>query len=204
MGLLNKLFGSKKSETKPPKISGYIGYYGLENWWLTELTEEQRNYLLNTAFGENSFKLTQKTFDTTSQSVLTFFSTMIDWIKKGDPIIIDRIFDKAESLITEQSNIIDVHFLYSVKVDYYHNLIPEKAIEACNQQISIATPAANAFKKEYKKSPLPSHNGFKTLSIILEKKKEYKQVINLCKKVHKMKWAGDWEKRIARCTKKLV
>ncbi|MEI8332169.1 MAG: hypothetical protein WCF90_11075 [Methanomicrobiales archaeon] len=50
------------------------------------------------------------------------------------------------------------------------------AIEACKQQKSISEKAKRAFLKEYN-APLPSHGGYLQLYIILEKQKNYDEVI---------------------------
>ena len=34
-----------KSKHNPSKIEGYIGYYGLEEWWINEFSEKERNYI---------------------------------------------------------------------------------------------------------------------------------------------------------------
>ena len=79
----------------------------------------------------------------------------------------------------------------------------EKAVQACEQQIELAPKAAAAFKAEYRDSPLPSHRGYQQLAIILEKQKNFEEAIELCEWAGKQGWAGDWDKRIERCKKKL-
>ena len=69
----------------------------------------------------------------------------------------------------------------------------EKAIQACKQQIELAPKAAGKFKAEYKDSPLPSHKGYDQLSSILEKKKNFREAIELCSRAEKQGWAGDWD-----------
>jgi hypothetical protein len=77
------------------------------------------------------------------------------------------------------------------------------AIQACQQQIAFAPKAAKAFKQEYPAKPLPQHVGFTQLAIIREKEGAYGEAIQLSRAAMKQRWAGDWEKRIARCKAKL-
>lgn len=76
------------------------------------------------------------------------------------------------------------------------------AIQACKLQIELAPQAANAFRKEYIKQPLPRPVGYEQLAIIREKEKNYLEAIKLSKQAKKQGWAGDWDKRIERCEKK--
>jgi len=99
--------------------------------------------------------------------------------------------------------------LYQSKIEiYYRNRdndpdALEKAIEACKQQIEISPKAKAAFQREYKDSPLPAHKGFGQLAIIEEKRKNFESTIKISKAALEQGWAGDWEKRIERCSRKL-
>jgi len=79
----------------------------------------------------------------------------------------------------------------------------EKTIGYCRKQISIAANVAQDMKREFPNSELPSHVGYKQLTIILEKKKHFNEVIELCRQAQAQGWNGDWEKRILRSKKKL-
>lgn len=95
----------------------------------------------------------------------------------------------------------------------------EKAIAACNEQISIAPEVAQLFQQEleelnqssikYNKPPLPesapilpSHTGYTQLVIIREKQGRFAEAICLCREAQEQGWAGDWENHIARYKKK--
>jgi hypothetical protein len=116
---------------------------------------------------------------------------------------------EIDSSSVNTASVLDKHFFYQTKIEtFYRNrdrdgtALPA-AIEACKQQISIAKTAKRAFLKEYNGSPLPSHVGYTQLCIILEKQKNYDEVIRLAKEAKKQGWNGDWDKRIERCRKKL-
>ncbi len=79
-----------------------------------------------------------------------------------------------------------------------------KSINACEKQIHISPQVAERMKSEYPNSNLPSHVGYKQLSIILEKQKNYAEAIRLLKQARDQGWKGDWEERIVRCENKLL
>ena len=198
----------------PHKIKGIIGYFDLAEWWRTEFTESERQYIKNNynspwVSGES---LDETDITYTSESIISFLSGLAGFFTKQEDIIIGyRILSKAEEIIDENSNIIDNHFLYQTKVKiYYRNRdrdpkALDRAIEACNQQIDIGPRAIKAFREELGEelgNTLPTHKGFEQLAIIKEKQKNYSEAIDICKKALQQGWSGDWEKRIERCLKK--
>ena len=50
---------------------------------------------------------------------------------------------------------------------------------------------------------LPEHIGFTRLAIIRERQGDYTEAIRLCRLASFQGWAGDWQRRIARCESKL-
>lgn len=199
-------------------IKGEIGYFGLSEWWLSEFSKEERIYIINTfqpLGSPGDISLVKGEIFGMNQSPTDFLSTLSGWFRKEqDRTIAYRLLKKAEELINDSSKVLDLHFLYMYKLKLYYkdrdnnpNAL-EKAIEACKQQINIAPKAMNAFKREdmksgIKDSSLPNHSGFEQLAIIEEKKKNFESAIEISKKAMKQGWAGDWEKRIERCKKKL-
>jgi len=95
----------------------------------------------------------------------------------------------------------------------------DPTITACEQQIKIAQKAAQEFvienfqqldfamkrqlavSQEFYES-LPSHTGYKQLSIIMANLNQYQKAIELCEQAQAQGWAGDWDKRIERYQKK--
>ena len=116
---------------------------------------------------------------------------------------------KAEELVNPSTNILDIHFLYSNKISLYYRFRDsepnalEVAISACKKQIEISSKAKVQFKKEYKKSPLPSHTGFEQLAIIEEKRGNFQSCIDISTTALKQGWSGDWENRIERVKRKM-
>jgi len=196
---------------KNKKIEGEIGYFGLQEWWLSDLTKEEQNVILSVynplGIGEDSL-IKGKIFST-SQTVIGLLSGLSGWFKKPEYREIGyKIIKKAEELASDKIPFLDLHFLYQPKIQiYYRNRDNDEfalslAIEACKQQIGISEKAKEAFIKEMG-LPLPGHVGYKQLCIIMEKQKDYEEVIRLSKIAKEQGWSGDWDRRIEKCKKKM-
>jgi len=199
---------------KDNNIEGLIGYFGLQEWWLIDLTKEEQNIILSLykplGLGDNSLVKGKTLF--TSQTVIGFLSGLSSWFKKPEYRQIGyKIIKKAEELISDKIPVLDLHFLYQSKIElYYRNRENDEfalslAIEACKQQISISEKAKEAFAKEmgFVGRPLPMHVGYTQLCIIMEKQKNFEEVIRLSRIAKEQGWNGDWDKRIEKCKNKM-
>jgi len=210
-GYTMALFGLLK---RKKRIKGVIGSLGLEDWWLSTFLDDERKYIENKfqPFGLPEGSLTSGDFSYTSQTAVHLLYALPGWfLKEEERHIAYRLLEKAEELSKSESRVLTVHFLYGDKIELYYRdrdkpQYLEKAVEACKQQIELAPKAADAFKTEanWGDLPLPGHKGYEQLAIILEKQKNYKEAIELCSQAEKQGWAGDWQKRIERCEKKLA
>jgi hypothetical protein len=192
------------------RIAGEIGYYNLEEWWLSEFDAKERRVILKpfTQMGSEDDSLIKGQISYTSRSKLKFLGILASSFMKPETFqIAKKIIIKAEEYVPETEKILDVHFFYHDKIKiFYRNRETEahaleKAIEACEQQIAISKQAANGFKMEFWDS-LPGHTGYEQLAIIKEKQKDYRYVIKISEKALKEGWGGDWERRIERAKKK--
>ncbi len=192
-------------------VHGQFGYFDLEDWWLSTFTESEREYIESVyhPFGDpNSRPLTEGDIISTTQTAAGLLHGLATWFKRGsDRHIAHRLLAKAE--VVAGSNVLDRHFTYQGMIETYY---PDRdhdprallnAIQACDKQISLAPKAAKAFKQQYRNRPLPHHVGFTQLAIVREKERAYTEAIHLSREALKQGWAGDWEKRIARCDSKL-
>ena len=172
---------------KKPKVNGVIAYLNLQEWWLNELTDNERNLILEKAPG-----IIEGNISSTSRTAVSFITGMVGMFAKPQEVRSSgyKLIKKAESLIDSSTNALDIHFLYSTKVEFSYKDREtlenglENSIHACNQQIEFAPTAAKSFKKSYNSSPLPSHKGYTQIAIIMEKQKNYNEVIRLCKKAN--------------------
>lgn len=189
---------------------------GLSNWWLEDLSEEERHLVLETykplsvSFGTSSDNDTSTSGGVYSGSDLSFLTSLATWFdqpKKRAFAI--KILCKAESLINDSSKPIDVHLFYGIKIKILYkerDSAPtafQEVLDACRNQINYARTVIPYFRATVCPE-LPSHPGYKQLSIIMEKQKKYAEVIELCKAAKRDGWSGDWQKRIERCEKKSV
>lgn len=194
---------------KDMKIQGVIGYFNLEDWWLTDLLEEDRELIQNTYQPMGGGSLTDRELYSTSQTVVGLLSGLVGWFSKPNiRYMAYKIIKKAESSISADTKPLDIHFLYGAKIEISYkdrDALPnglDIAVRACEQQISYSEKAAKEFLKRYKSSPLPSHKGYTQLAIVLEKQKNYGKAIQICEQAKSQGWAGDWNKRIEHCNKK--
>ena len=197
---------------KKPTIKGEIGYFNLSEWWLSEFSDEERDHIIKIyqPMGSSGDSLVKGEITSTTQSAIGLLSVLAGWFdNEKDRKFAYRLLKKAEELINDTSNIVDIHFLFMNKLKIYYkdrnkdSDALNKSVEACKQQIEIAPKVKMAFQKEYGNDPLPGHSGFEQLAIIEEKQKKFDSVIEISKKALEQGWAGDWEKRIERCNKKL-
>ncbi len=192
-----------------PEVEGYIGHFGLADWWLSEFTDAERDYIeaKYAPLGDDRPRLlTQGQVGSTSQTAAGLLSGLATWFgSPEDRHIARRLLEKAESL--PGLGVLDRHFVCQGLIQSYYKdrdkdpAAFDKAIAACEKQIAMAPEAALAFKQDGL-DPLPSHVGFKQLAIIREKQGDYVQVIRLSRTALEQGWAGDWKKRIDRCEKK--
>ncbi|RKX17102.1 MAG: hypothetical protein DRP35_11520 [Candidatus Zixiibacteriota bacterium] len=203
MGIFDALFGKGK-------IGGEIAYYNLEDWWIGDFTDAERKYILKQyqPMGLSDNDIISGQILESSASVVQFLSGLASWFNKDeDRYLAKLICQKAESLLYDDTKVLDIHFLYQTKIMVYYRDRDKSdcldiAITACQQQINVAKQAIKAFKKKFEDG-LPGHKGFEQLAIILEKKKNFVEAIALCKKALEQGWAGDWDKRIQRCHRKI-
>lgn len=194
----------------PKRVQGSIGYFRLEGWWLTAFNDDERRYIQTTfqPLGSSGDSLTSGAISYTSQTAVGLLGALAGWFgKPEDRPIAHKILDKAADLLRE-APVLDVHFLYQQMIETYYKdrAKPEymaRAVEACRRQIALAPDAADAFKAEYRDSPLPAHRGYEQLAIILEKEGRFQDAIAISRQAESQGWAGDWARRVGRCEKKL-
>lgn len=206
----------KNSEITTSKIEGNIGYFGLEKWWLSEFTEEERKHIEDTyhPFGlsPDSKPLTEGKITSTSMTAAGLLNCLAGWFNNPEYRHIARkMLKKAQEVnkvTSSLKNVLDEHFTLSEMIPVYYrdrekDDMLEKTIDACKQQIVLAPQAARSFLVEYPKQPLPSHRGYEQLVIIFNKQDDLVEAIQLCEQAKAEGWAGDWDNRIARYKKKL-
>lgn len=196
---------------KVPSVAGEIACYGLAEWWLNAFSDQDRALVRRTfkPLGSlPSYAIDKGESKGCNRSdAAGFLGGLASWFK-------DRKYDRVQFTILSEAerrscSTLDRHFVYSSFVEYWYRLRDEReeardnTIQYCERQIDLSKDAANAWRKAHG-PPLPSHVGFKQLTIIREKDGNYANAIQLCQQAKKDGWAGDWDKRIARLEGKLA
>ena len=127
------------------QIDGEIGYFGLEEWWLSSFSDGERRYILGKylPMGFSSTSLVSGTISSTSQTVVGFLNGLASWFpKENERSLAYKIIEKAEGLIDDNTNILDIHFLFQTKIEISYKDREKngynKPIEACKQQINVS------------------------------------------------------------------
>ena len=191
------------------KVGGDIKYHNLENWWFNELSKEERTLIKNKYSPlYSSHRIDEGEILNTNCSKVGFLKSLIGWFKPVEDFdLANKILKKGESLINNETNALDKHFLYLKAIElYYANKdfredAIENTIHYCKKQISIAKDVKKSFIKEYKSSTLPSHRGYTQLVIIYERQGDYDKAIEVASQALSEGWSGDWKQRLNRLQK---
>lgn len=199
------IFGPNKN------VEGEIDYYKLNDWWLDNFDEHQREYIIERyqPMGASPRSLVEGKIDYSSATLASFLTGLGSWfVGPNDRAIGRTILEKARQEAALASDVLGMHFTLSSLITLYYRDrdkvegFYDKAIECCESQIAMQSEAAQEFKSQYPHQELPSHAGYDQLAIILEKAKEFDRAIKLCLDAKANGWSGDWDKRITRCKAK--
>lgn len=197
---------------KQPKVGGEIKYYNLTEWWLNELSQEERNIIRNMYKPLISTTLIDEgDISYSSASVVSFLGTLSCWFKdKENYPIGKKIYLKGEKYLTNNTNILDKHFFYLSGIRLFYSnrnndpMALDKAVFCCQNQIAISNEAKREFLKEYNEDSLPSHTGYKQLAIIYEKEKHFADALKITEQALAEGWnTEDCISRIEKLKKKL-
>jgi hypothetical protein len=197
-------------------MPGLLEHYGLTHWWYSSLTIDERERI-ESAFSPmgstnrrplTSGNVGREVGDTATATSLV--ATLIGWLRTTplDLAIRRKLREKVRQLVETESSVVSRHFALQVLIgEFYRDretdpLALQNAIEVCLAQIKLAPRVARSMKVTFKGS-LPRHVGYEQLAIILEKARDYTAAIKLCEEAKSAGWDSDWDKRIARCRKRM-
>lgn len=195
------------------KIGGYIKHHNLQDWWLNELSKEDRE-LIKSQYKcpkMNCLAIDKGQILDDNYRPLEFFKDLInclDLTKDLDLCI--KIIKKAEKCIDINSKPLDIYFIYLKAISIYdknkdsNQLYFNKMIYYCEKQIHISQKVKDDFQKTYKNSRLPVYKGYKVLVDIYEKQGDYDKAIKLCEKAQKEGWDGNWNYNLKRFKQYIV
>ncbi len=214
LGILLKPFRRSAKSAKLSKKD-------LKAWWESSFTPRERDYILGkyqpqVVGNDNEVSPEERMFsfllERSNGAPFLTLSALASWFLSPpkDLPIARRILQKGVELGEGTTGkILDRHFIYQHMITVYYRDRTrdpdalELAIGACKEQIALAPNASKGFLSEYPKQALPEHTGYKQLAIILEKQGNLEEAIELSKSALKQVWAGDWEKRIQRCQRRM-
>ena len=189
-------------------MSGLLTQVGLDSWWAEAFTEDERA-LIRARYGLIGVDggpscLEECDFNLKGLSDVELASGIANLFQKdGERHIAYKALEKAESLVSSETPILDVHFFFATKIKTIYRDVTSsdgilRCMEACQKQIAIAPRAALAFREEYK-GPLVEHGGYKRLTMLLEHQADFLECARICYEALEAGWAGDWAVRAARC-----
>jgi len=189
---------------------GSLAYYNLLDWWNKDFTNNEKKYILEKYIPMGGAELTKGTIFCSSASAINFLIGLQSWFTTlADESISEKILKKAESLLTDATPILDIHFLYACLIEHYYKKrsinikFYELAKQYCLKQIAISAKVKIAFLSESAFTKLPRHKGYEKLAIIFEKEKLYDRAMLICFEGKKNGWNTDWDKRILTLERKI-
>lgn len=203
-----------KKRLSSKQIGGDINYYNLNDWWLNELTEEERN-IIRTIYKPMSTSPEEYCIDKgnikySSMSTLNFLGCLAGWFTKSKYYTIGKkILLEGEKYTNKTKDILDLHFFYlsGIRMHYSNRDNDDNAlnsaIDYCKKQINISQEAKKEFLNQYPDSPLPSHTGYKQLAVIYDKQGQYLEALKITKQALIEGWNDDYQKRLTRLENKI-
>lgn len=169
---------------------GYIGYYGLGEFWNSLTTNEQNfiKYTETQATPPREPRLLTNGFISSSQTKLGFLNGKMSWAMQHKLYtIVDKIINEIEH-IDKQVGIIDLHFYYNHAIDYFYklrninSLALEDCISYCKKDIAMFDEFKKVYIKEWNETTLTIRiPSFQRLVIIYTKLEKYNEAISICK-----------------------
>jgi hypothetical protein len=192
------------------KIEGKIRVLGLDDWWLNELTQCDRD-AVQQSYGPDQGEI-EGTLSWTTQSRISFLTNVADWLKGEDTrFTAYKFIKKADEIWPDEAAAIQRHFALSAMCKVYYRwrdtdeFALDAAIASCKRSISMQHEAAIALRATGQitwGTGLPGHYCFKQLAIIEEKRGNFTEAVTICEEAKLEGWMDDWDKRIARLEKK--
>jgi hypothetical protein len=135
----------------------------------------------------------------------SFLANLAEWLNKPEcRHLARRVIEQGEAIASdplEKHDVLQIMVLVNYRDRKKHPAFLDAAIRTCQKQIEIAPEVMRLWRQ--RRRAVPTHNGFKQLSIIRETEGDYSSAIRLSEEAMKQGWRGaDWETRIWRCKRK--
>ena len=196
------------------RTGGLIAYYGLEDWWASRWSDDERKYLAwkwdtaPTLGADPSPLCTGRAPDAITRVGADHPGRLM--FELGRSLTQPDEFDLARRLFADAERTLPVddwfnrHFLYMAAGQVCYRRRDDTpdglslAIHYYSEQVAIEAKVREPMVRLL--YAMPSHPGFKQLAVIHAASGEYAEAIALCDQARAGGWMGDWDKRIARYT----
>jgi hypothetical protein len=191
-------------EPEPPRVGGKLAYYGLGDWWLHVLSEEDRQAICaryRTVGAGRTTHLSVGNVESLGESALAFLTNLAGNFKATDVrSIAYKLLARANELVGDSSLVLDVHYFHQMvaEINFLDRDDPDRlaaSLRACHAQVAISKAAADALVEE-EGVPLPTHYGFDRLTSINHALDEPAQAIAMIERATAEGWNGPWVKRL--------
>lgn len=194
------------------QIRGYIGYFGLTEWWIITFTEDEKKYIIERyrkyrpRSGPESL-LEGNVYVTPSTNVSSYLNFLTFIFRKPNENTIARKINKESLKSATDINNLDSALYWAIILNYTaRNTVPdalELTIDACLRKIELAPKISKWHRAQFSSIPLGKHEGYSRLAKIYEAQHKYEEVIKLAEAAKTEGWKGDWDLRIERCSKRI-
>jgi hypothetical protein len=107
----------KKEENPKDKIKGVIRYYGLVDWWIDELTKEERDKILTrftpltVGIGNNESMLIHGECENQKEHPAIYLGQIVPWFNREDELpLMKKLVNKVFKLWDDKIHVMDAHF----------------------------------------------------------------------------------------------
>jgi hypothetical protein len=99
---------------KKKRIKGSIGYFGLQDWWLSAFSDEERRYIQEKfqPLGASGDSLTSGDISYTTETAVGLLHALAGWFRRKERSYCIQNIRKGRKVIDCETQILDVHFLY--------------------------------------------------------------------------------------------
>jgi hypothetical protein len=200
MSATNQSYKDSVKDSAEESVGGYIRHYGLEGWWLSTFTPEEREQMteLFQPFGNpNSRPLTDsdpltvggtdrwrdlpqelRSAEGSPSSLLTGLANTLN--KPDCRHLARKVIAEAGRQAIASRNVLDLHFAYQAMIRIYYRdrkdaASLEVAVQACHKMIALGPLAIKAWQEEFPGLPAPGHQGFKQLRLLCLKQGNWEE-----------------------------
>ena len=165
------------------KVAGYIAYYGLQDWWFSEFSEDEREYMTKRymSHGGETRVLTEGNISFNDQPATSFLNALATWFRSpSDKSIFRRIHKKIDDLGRTQPVDAPGYFQgrhYSTYPADVDEIISAGDTDKAEDLLLHLVNATEEESKKYKYGVAPWY--YEKLAILYRKQKDYVKEVEI-------------------------